>query len=98
MVQIQIVNRFSFSVGGDVGGKGIGVFQSFGHFVTDPTGEKSLPVMIRCNWSVGERIIRLRDGEFCVFWSPAAGLGRQGSVVSTVVRVMSGEVVIAQGR
>ena len=67
MVQIQIVNRFFFSVGGDVGGKGIGVFQSFGHFVTDPTGEKSFPVMIKCNWSVGERIIRLRNGKFCAF-------------------------------
>ena len=45
------------------------VFQPVGHILTDPTSEESLPVMIKCNWLVGERIVRLRDWDFCVVFS-----------------------------
>ena len=38
MVQGQIVDRFPFAVGGNVGWKCIGVFKSYGHLVTDPAG------------------------------------------------------------
>ena len=69
------------------------MFQSFGHFVTDQTGEESLPVMIKCNWPAGERIIGLGIGTLCGFWSPGAGSSGQGSVESIVVCVVFREAV-----
>ena len=68
VVKCQVVNRFIFSVGCDVGRKSVCSFQTIEHFVTDPSDKKYLPVMVQGNGAACEWIAWFRDRDFSVIF------------------------------
>lgn len=66
VVKCQVVNRFTFAVRGDVRWKSVCSFQTVGHFVTDPTGQEGLPVMVEGDGSACERVAWFGDRDLSV--------------------------------
>ena len=66
VIESEIINRFAFAVGIDVGWEGIRELQSVGHLVAYPASEESLPVMVERDRTTCERITWFGDGDFGV--------------------------------
>ena len=88
VVKCQVVNRFTFLVSCDVGWKSACSFQTIGHFVTDPSGEECLPVMVQDNGTTCERIAWFRDSDFSVIFCGLRQDAMDNAVVDEVLRSM----------